>query len=404
MRRTPGTAALAAVLLVASACSPPAGRSPAPSDAAPEIRLNLEAAPSGTVDVVGLSAKDLRQLERGARTDEWTSLLRVAVAGDPAASADRPAVLGAYSVTGSVLRFTPRFPFDPGQRYEVLLDPAHLPSASGSRDAEPRVRRLQTTVQVPAPERHATTRVVEVYPTALEVPENQLRLYISFSAPMGLRGGAGHVRLEDERGREVVDPFLPLEVDLWNGDRTRYTLLFDPGRVKRGILPNEEMGRSLIAGRRYTLVVETDWRDAAGQPLAAAFRREFRVGPPQEHAVDPAAWRLEVPPDGTRNPLIASFPKPLDYGLLQRALSVSDAAGRRVDGDIQLQGAETRWLFTPHAPWQAGEYRLVAASILEDVAGNRIGRPFEVDALLERPDTQQPTAAALPFRIPSRAQ
>jgi hypothetical protein len=217
---------------------------------------------------------------------------------------------------------------------------------------------------------------------------------------MGLRGGAEHVRLVDENGRAVADPFLPLEVDLWNEDRTRYTLLFDPGRVKRGILPNEEMGRSLIAGRKYTLVVEASWRDAAGQPLAASFRREFRVGPPEERAIDPAQWRLEVPLDGTRNPLIVSFPKPLDYGLLQRALRVSHGHGERLDGDIQLQGGETRWLFTPRAPWQPGEYRLLAASILEDVAGNRIGRPFEVDALANGRGAQQATSATVPFQIP----
>jgi hypothetical protein len=243
-----------------------------------------------------------------------------------------------------------------------------------------------------------------VYPTAPEVPENQLRLYISFSAPMGLRGGSEYVHLVDETGRAVEDPFLPLDVNLWNEDRTRYTLLFDPGRVKRGILPNEEMGRSLIAGRKYTLAVDAGWRDAAGQPLAAPFRREFRVGPPEERAIDPAQWRLDVPSGGTRNPLIVSFPKPLDYGLLQRTLSVSHGHGGRVDGDIRLEGAETRWLFTPHAPWQRGEYRLLASSILEDVAGNRIGRPFEVDALANGRGAQQATSAVVPFQIPPRVQ
>jgi hypothetical protein len=40
---------------------------------------------------------------------------------------------------------------------------------------------------------------------------------------------------------------------------------------------------------------------------------------------------------------------------------------------------ETRWLFTPRQPWAAGAYRLVTDTRLEDLAGNTIGRPFEVD-------------------------
>jgi hypothetical protein len=239
---------------------------------------------------------------------------------------------------------------------------------------------------------------VEVYPTAGELPENQLRMYVSFSAPMGLGSGTPHIQLVDERGEAVLDPFLPLEVDLWNEDRTRYTLLFDPGRVKRGILPNEQMGRSLVAGRKYTLVVDAEWRDGLGQPLAAAFRKEFHVVPAHELAIDPAKWRMTVPREGTRDPLAVSFPGPLDYALLHRALLITTSAGVRVPGEIATKRAETLWLFTPQTPWSAGDYHLVATSILEDVAGNRIGRPFEVDAL-NRPRDGGAKAAALPFQV-----
>jgi hypothetical protein len=69
---------------------------------------------------------------------------------------------------------------------------------------------------------------------------------------MGRTAGLGHIRLVDENGREVVDPFLPLDVAFWNDDRTRFTVFFDPGRVKRGILPNERMGWGL-QGRPTTV-------------------------------------------------------------------------------------------------------------------------------------------------------
>lgn len=33
---------------------------------------------------------------------------------------------------------------------------------------------------------------------------------------------------------------------------------------------------------------------------------------------------------------------------------------------------------TPNDPWQPGAYAVIALGILEDLAGNRIGRAFEV--------------------------
>jgi hypothetical protein len=367
------------------------------SGSAPRIELNASTGPA-TVDVLGLSADALAQLTRASLTsDQWTALLRIVVAADSGAADDRPAVLGTYLIVDGILRFTPRFPFDPGQRYDVRFDGTRLPSANDAPPASWRVA-LETSVEIPAPAKSRTTGVVAVFPSAAVVPENQLRLYISFSAPMGLGGGSGYVHLLDETGRQVDDPFLPLDVELWNADRTRYTVLFDPGRVKRGILPNEEMGRSLVAGRSYTLVVDADWRDGAGQPLTGEFRREFRAGPSEDRAVDPAAWRIDAPRGATDDPLVVSFPRPLDYGLLQRALTVS-LRGERVAGDVRLEADETHWLFIPHAPWPAGEYQLRVSSILEDVAGNRIGRPFEVKAPADGRVATAAQSAVLPFRV-----
>ena len=35
--------------------------------------------------------------------------------------------------------------------------------------------------------------------------------------------------------------------------------------------------------------------------------------------------------------------------------------------------------FAPSKAWAAGEYKLVADTRLEDVCGNRVGEPFEID-------------------------
>ena len=398
MRQAARAAAVVAALAFAPACSQTGGQAPEPAAGAP--RILLAASPSGqrTIDVTGLAAADLAHLERAALSrDAWQAILRVQVAQADPASADLPPVLGTHAVRDGVLRFTPRFPFDAGQRYAVVFDPSSLPSARGGSAPTP-PRALRTMIEVPAPEREPSTRVIAVYPTGPRVPENHLRLYVVFSAPMGLGAGGPHIRLLDERGQPVADAFLPLDIDLWNADRTRYTVLYDPGRVKRGILPNAELGRPLDADRRYTLAIDAAWRDAAGQPLVAPFRREFQVGPPRERALDPEAWQIDLPARGTRDPLTVRFPVPLDYGLLHRALHVADGGGRPLAGELRVEQGETRWTFTPRAPWRPGEYQLVAAATLEDVAGNRIGRPFEVDAEEAR-GTERARGAVVPFRV-----
>ena len=412
--------ALTIVAAAATACGRAQGQAPAANTGAPRIQLSIDPSGSPTIEVTGLPAADLTSLEHAAPTpDEWTRLLRVQVATNTAsgsASGDTPSVLGRYSVRDGVIRFTPRFPLEPGTRYEVALDLTARQASEAQSEAwgdegaplgSP--YRVRTTLQVPMPHRPgAATRIVEVYPSAPELPENQLRMYITFSAPMGLLDGAPYIRLLDDRGQVVVDPFLPLDVNLWNDDRTRYTLLFDPGRQKRGILPNEQMGRSLIEGRTYTLVVDAGWPDGTGRPLETTFERRFRVSPPVEHAIDPSAWRLDPPAAGTRDALTMRFPRPLDYALLQRTLRVATATGAVVAGQPEVRDAETRWIFTPRDLWEAGDYRVVAADTLEDVAGNRIGRPFEVSMLHVTRGPAAPPAsasgAAIPFQIARRVQ
>ncbi len=176
-------------------------------------------------------------------------------------------------------------------------------------------------------------------------------------------------------------------------------MFFDPGRQKRGILPNEEMGRSLVAGRAYTLIVSREWLDADGMPLKEEFRRRFTVGPPDERPLDQHTWRVDRPRAGTRDPLSVTFPEPLDHGLLQRALGVADTNGRILQGEQRVSAQETRWEFVPAAAWRSGDYFLQALTILEDMAGNRIGRAFEVDEFSRVDDSAEQESVTRPFRI-----
>jgi len=356
----------------------------------PDIQLNTQL---NTIDVSGLSSATLRTLSAATLTpltdEEWQGVLRVSVqSGDAAA----PAVAGKYAVIDGVLRFTPLFPLDEGRQYSVTFNPSRVPGESSRTDP------VTVTVGRPASARVPSTVVTHVYPSTDSFPANQLRLYLYFSAPMDWRSGYDYLHLLDDRGEEVVDAFLPLDADFWNHDRTRYTVFFDPGRVKRGILPNKQMGRALEAGRRYTLVVKRDWRDGHGLPLKDEFRHEFRASAAIEWPLTTSAWKVRAPRAGSREPLLISFPDPLDYGLLQRALSVVHGA-KPVEGTVGVEASETRWLFTPREPWAPGDYEIVALAFLEDLAGNRIGRAFEVDNFERTDITAEPERTVVPFRV-----
>src|SRR5205085_2327280 len=153
----------------------------------------------------------------------------------------------------------------------------------------------EATVMLPKPAAKPTAVVARVYPTADKLPENQLKFYLHFSAPMSQGGSYRHVSLLDARGKKIDYPFLELEEELWDPTGTRFTLFFDPGRVKRGLKPREEVGPALEEGKSYTLVIDRDWTDADGNPLRETFRKRFTVGLPEDEAIDPKIWKFSRP-------------------------------------------------------------------------------------------------------------
>ena len=78
---------------------------------------------------------------------------------------------------------------------------------------------------------------------------------------------------------------------------------------------------------------------------------------------------------------------------------VVDARGEEVDGRIEVDTREARWRFTPDAPWVAGDYQLLVDDELEDLAGNSIRRPFEVDIQRDTPLRPETKVIRLPIAI-----
>jgi len=337
----------------------------------PAIHWRTTATPM-RVEVIGLSRESLAHAERELQSpaDRGRRLQVFAEPSDPVAppTGGLPPMAGTWRVGDGQLQFMPRFPLAPGVRYRAEYRP------EGEAP-------LVSTFAVAPLDATPTTSVREIYPSGDVLPENQLKFYVEFSAPMSRGGTYAQVQLREEGGNFVELPFLELDEELWDPDMTRLTLLVDPGRIKRGVKPLEDIGPVFEAGKRYQLIVTPACRDAAGRPLRAAFTKSFRVGEADRTPPDPSRWHLATPPAGTREPLTVTFDEPLDHALALRLVGVSAGA----EGKIRLAGVpalasqERTWRFVPAQPWGAGPHVLTVTPTLEDLAGNNPGKPFDVD-------------------------
>ena len=305
-----------------------------------------------------------------------------------AGAGDVPPLSGTYAVESGTLIFHPTYPIAPGVRYRAIFKPP----AGGAL--------VEAAFDGPREDKTPTTRVLHIYPSADVLPSNQLRLYIYFSAPMSRGETARYLHILDDNGQALEGThavFLPGE-ELWDARFERLTMTFDPGRIKRGLTSNERIGPPIAEGKRYTLVIDRDWPDARGAPLVEGFRKTFRGGPAQRNPPDPKQWRITAPKAGTSDAVVIEFPTPMNYPLLQRMIHVTDSRGN-VTGAISVTREETEWRFTPRSPWTAGDYNLVVDTGLEDLAGNHIGQPFDIDTFNQVTKSIATNTISLPFSL-----
>lgn len=360
------------------------------------LKIQLESV-TGRFFVSGFTGDERKNL---ADPKAWTAeklakALRVHVETaerDLKVTSAAPSMAGTSLFTPDEFLFIPRFPPTPGTTYRVFFD---REAAFGVKGAGV----YTNTFSVPKPVQTKPTTILSVFPSAEKLPENTLRFYVQFSAPMAKGSDIyKHIRLLKEDGKPVFAPFLEIDEQLWNPDGTRLTLLFDPGRVKRGLKPREEDGPILEEGKTFTFVVDRELEDDAGFPLAAGFKKVITVGPPDDKPVDPEKWKIDT---ATPRLVKVTFEKPLDRALAERMVWVMNAAGERVGGLTTTVSADQTGvaLGDPKAVWAKGKYKLVVDTRLEDVCGNRVGRAFEVDVL--RPPTAkiETKTVELPFEV-----
>jgi hypothetical protein len=293
---------------------------------------------------------------------------------------------GAFEGAGDAVRFVPRFPFVDGEVYALLSDGV-----------------VVGTIARPLPASEATTVVAGIHPSGEEVPLNLLRIYVHFSAPMSEGWAARSVQmLRGDTGEVLKGTFLHMEPELWDRAHRRLTVFLDPGRIKRGLVPQQEAGYPLVEGQSVELRVDAGFRDAAGRPLRSGAMQRYRVGDAARVRVQPGRWELRPPAAGSTEPLVVELDRPLDHALLGRCLWVEDTAGLRVDGQAWVGEGERSWRFAPAQPWVDAPMQLVVDTALEDVAGNSAARVFDRDLGSRADDPLDVRQLRYPFACPAR--
>ena len=325
---------------------------------------------SGCVGVHNLDPDLIASLGRYRQAGHLLeSILRVRVVGvGVPGDEDLPDVFGRYQVLEGGLRFIPHFPFESGIHYRASFDPRPL--------GRPELSEVLTLeFSFPKEMSAAPTHVQHVFPSSNSLPENLLRFYVCFSNSMQRGRAEEHIRLLGPDGRPAPDTLYRPPVELWDRSMRHLTILLDPGRLKRGVGPNRELGPPLKAGLEYTLAVGSGMIDISGRPLREAFYKRFRVTEAVREHVAVERWKVVPPATKSRQPLVLIFPRPLDWALLSQTISV--AGEQSIDGRVVIDQCERRWSFTPTSPWAAGSYHVRVESNLEDVCGNSVIAPFD---------------------------
>lgn len=290
-------------------------------------------------------------------------------------------VQGSFTYKAGTLIFTPFYPFQSGLSYTVRTK--HFDTDEYSfHDFE-----LESI------ENQDSAGLLNIFPTADVLPENLLRFYFYFNTPMRKGEALMHIHLVDSNGNKDMRAFMQFKQELWSPDGKRLTLLFDPGRIKRGVSTNLELGPALREGNTYQLVVSGAWEDVYGQKLGTTETKTFKVGAAYRTAIDMSSWNVNNPEIESKQPLTIQLDRIMDHALVQSMIQIRNKANEIIDGEWEISEGESVLHFTPATKWQKGNYEIVLDSGFEDVAGNNLS------GLLDQSKTQQFIQIVTKYRI-----
>lgn len=313
------------------------------------------------------------------------------------------AINGSYQVEDDRITFTPNHPFLRETNYYIRFNYLDIPGIKASepeavREVSSTLSKEFTIANTPGP----ATFVEGIYPSTNSIPRNLLKFYVQLSASMIEGNLLNNVHIVNAEGDTLKHIFLEIPQELWDTENKRATIIFDPGRVKRGLDLREEFGAAFEVGKTYTLVINNNWLDGEQKKLRESYSKTFSVVEDDRSRPNPDNWTVIEPKEGTKQPVSLEFDEPFDYALLQRIISVRDENDLRIPGKATLGELEKSWTFTPFQAWSGKQYYIQIESILEDLAGNNLNTVFDVD--LETATEVEVRSKPIPFvKIPFRA-
>jgi hypothetical protein len=258
------------------------------------------------------------------------SILRVNIVRTEASiGEDLPDVFGRYHVLEDGVRFIPHFPFERGLSYRASFDPRPLGRSELSD-------MLTLEFSLPKEQSALPTEVKHIFPSSDCLPENLLRFYVCFSNSMQRGRVRAEISLLGADGEPASDTLYRAPVELWDSSMRCLTILLDPGRLKRGVGPNRELGPPLENGQEYALAVGAGMTDLSGNQLPETVYKRFRVTAAVREPIAVGRWTIVPPMTNSRQPLVLMFPRPLDWALLSHTITIASTCEQSIGGKIEI--------------------------------------------------------------------
>ncbi len=335
------------------------------------------------ISVDNISSSVLNDLTKGQL--EKSSFLVYVLNKEGAVSSNQLPIVGNYETVGSSIQFTPTYSFSAANSYLVKF-----------KNGE---EWMEETFDMPRLNMSPVTSVEQIYPSSELLPRNILKFYMQFTDSMAQRFSYQNIALLDARGDTVRDAFLELEEELWSPDMKRFTLLLDPGRIKRGLGSQEDLGYTFRTGSNYSLLINASWLDAWGRELTNNFRKDFTIKADDRTKPDLNAWQIEAPKASSNDALTINFNEPMDFGLASRLVQILNEQEQPVEGTYELSNAENSLVFRPSTSWTSGNYKILVGVVLEDLAGNNLKNLFDVDNQTDNTSISDETHRLISFTV-----
>lgn len=293
--------------------------------------------------------------------------VKVIIAGSKAAQG----ILGNFTLTDDIVLFEPLIPLSPGLSYDILQDD-----------------KLIGQIKIPVNAHEEAPKLVSIYPDQDTLPENLLKIYLHFSKPMRTGHSLDNIYILDGHKDTMRKVFLDLQPELWDTTRTVLTLWLDPGRIKRGLVLNKELGNPLKKAETYQLVILSKWKDNAGLSLVKEYTKQFTAGARDEQSPDIRKWKLSAPKAGTSEALIINTLEPLDHYLLQESIGIFDGH-KMIYSTSKISEHGKVLTIVPIAPWEPHAYKIRVLARLEDLVGNNLNHVFDRDITKDKQQRNQ---------------